>query len=160
MRSLGFGFTKALTARIADLEKKLSILSATGIQRPDTEPQPIAEQTSTASLQAQVPVEKNQEFEKTESLTEFDRMFEVFEFLSDQPSLCAFLKLLKVYENGNEILLCGTAFNIEMIQSQNAEKTLVDAFSSVIGRLVTIKFKNQEDVNTDTNQVSLIEELL
>ncbi len=151
---------KALTARIADLEKKLSILSATGIQRQDADPQPIIEQPAPVSKQTHVSDVKTPESAKTESVIEFDKMFEVFEFLSDQPSLCAFLKLLKVYENGNEILLCGTAFNIEMIQSQNAEKTLIDAFSSVIGRLITIKFQNQEDVNTDTNQVSLIDELL
>jgi len=151
---------KALTARIADLEKKLSILSATGIQRQDTEPQPVFVQTSTVSPQAQGSDEKPSEHSKAESMIEFDRMFEVFEFLSDQSSLCAFLKLIKVYINGNEILLCGSSFNIDMIQSQDANKILVDAFSSVIGKLVTIKFINSENTDTDTNQVSLIDELL
>ncbi len=152
---------KALSARIADLEKKLSIISATGIQNQKVEVEHVSVTPDVTNTSDKPSVDKTiQKTTSVETKIEFNRMSDVYEFLSDQASLCAFLKLVKVYEKGDNIVLCGNSFSLEMIKGQNAEQTLIDAFSSVIGRLVKISYEDCEITNVDTNQVSLIDELL
>ena len=147
--------SKALTARIADLEKKLLLLSVTGVPQ-----QPIESNTQIEKVVAPEVKESNAQNTSVVNCIEFDRMFEVYDYLSDQAALCAFLKLVMVYQNDNEVVLRGNAIDLNMVKSQCSDQTLVNAFSSVIGTLVTIKYEEDENIQKDSKQITLIDELL
>ena len=145
---------KSLTARIADLEKKLSLLLVTGVPQQSSVPISQTENTivSESSKVAPTDILINNE--------EFDRMFEVYDYLSDQAALCAFLKLVKVYKSGNEIVLSGTAFDLDMVRSQSSDQMLINAFSSVVGTLVNVRYEENDNIQKNDKQVTLIDELL
>ncbi len=150
---------KAMSARIADLEKKLSLLSITGL--------PVSENIEketviTQSKKTTVSSTKNNDIKKITPTNrrEFNRMYDVYEYLSDQSSLLAFLKLVRVFEDGENVILSGTDFNLSMIRNLNSDQLIVNAFSSVMGKLVKLQYEVNENEAKDSNQISLIDELL
>ena len=145
---------KALSARIADLEKKLSLLTITGIPQQDNVSQ-------TTVIERDPPIVKNETTisEFSNPRVEFKRMYDVYEYLSDKSSLSAFLKLVKVYEDGDNIILSGNDFSLKMIKDQDADQLIINAFSSVMGKLIKLQYEVSNEV-TKENQMSLIDELI
>ena len=145
---------KALAARIADLEKKLSVLAATGFssyESPEAFPN-----ISEISENEQTPCDTTDN-ENTRSL--FSDISEVYEFLSDKPSLCAFLKQATVYSHNGEIVISADRFVLDMIKAENSDRTLVEAFASVIGKLTNIHFEEANTESDSSQQISFIDDL-
>lgn len=144
---------KALAARISELEKKLSVLSVTGI--------PASSETAPVSSESES--KQNNEIIVPESkrITErvsFSNISEVYEFLSDNQGLLAFLKQAKVYIESNNVIIAADRFILDMIQ-MDAGDSLKNAFSSVAGMVVDIKYEESQKDKEASNQVSFIDEL-
>lgn len=144
---------KALAARIAELEKKIAVLSVTGIPSIN-EPIPII-----------VEPENNKVIETTETVSNneiqrvpFQNISEVYEFLSDNQGLLAFLKQANVFIESNNIIITADRFILDMIQ-MDAGDSLKNAFSSVAGMVVNIKYEEAQKENDHQNQISFIDEL-
>ncbi len=145
---------KALAARISELEKKLSVLSATGFT-PTTASEPInTKPTNETKAFEEIPV-------NSEPLSEripFPNISEVFEFLSNNPALTAFLSKAKIFLENDKAVITADRFVLDMIQMEGGN-ALNDAFASVLGRRVTVVFEESSGASEDTAQVSLIDEL-
>lgn len=144
---------KVLAARIADLEKKLSVLAVTGLSPFEaTEPIPV--------IKEDISIKETYEFPNNKiDRSDFKKMSDVYEFLSDKPSLCAFLKQANIYINGDDIIISADSFILNMIQAESADRTLIEAFSSVIGRLIRITFEESNAKSVNSQQMSFIDEL-
>ncbi len=140
---------KALAARISELEKKLSVMMATGYV-PNEHNVSVENPVKTEDIIPEQPVIDIPR-------VQFREISEVYEFLSNDPSLSAFLKQAVVFRQGDEIIICGEPFILNMIRRESGVE-LGNAFASVIGKVVTIKF---EESNNDLSgqQISLIDEL-
>ncbi len=145
---------KALAARIADLEKRIAVLSVTGLTHIEVED----DNANVTNGLIDSIAEEPQENEVSERVL-FSQMPEVFEFLSDDSMLCAFLKQTNVYLLDNKVIISGESFVINMIKAENATKQLVEAFSSVIGRLIKVGFEEVGASSSDQAQISFIDEL-
>lgn len=142
---------KALAARISDLEKKIAVLSVSGV------PSQLTVQTK-SSVTEEEPYAEVEAKKVTYGRVPFAEISEVYDFLSDDPALSAFLKQTNVYFDDSVIYICGEGFVLQMIQMENST-ALSDAFSSVIGKHVKIVFEENTDKPTKNGQQSLIDEL-
>ncbi len=141
---------KALAARVSELEKKLSILAATGVVPREQNTNPIFEAKQPEKVSEEPSVEPQKPVR-----VPFREIADVYEFLSN-PYLESFLKLTKVYKSGADIYICGDTYQINIIK-QNDIKVLSDAFAAVIGKVVNINFEEVD--NNDEQQISFIDEL-
>ncbi len=144
---------KALAARVSELEKKLSVLAATGIVPQNT--------TATEEIKkAPTQVTENTLEVSNESgeRSEFANISDVYDFLSSNPQLLSFLIQTKVYYDGNRIIVSGEKFAIDMIHFEGVDN-LSNAFASVLGRKVEIVFEEVENIKENNNQISFINEL-
>lgn len=143
---------KALAARISELEKKLSVLSATGM--------PIIENKQSITLQssAEEPVEPALEKESKVERVSFPDVSDVFEFLSNNPALTAFLSKAKIFTENGKVIITAERFILDMIQMEGGS-SLNDAFASVMGKRADVVFEESNDPPDDSSQVSLIDEL-
>jgi hypothetical protein len=144
---------KALAARVSELEKKLSVLAATGIVPQNT--------TATEEIKkASTPVTENTIEVSNESVerSEFANISDVYDFLSNNPSQLSFLTQTKVYSEGDKIIISGLKFALDMIQIEGVDN-LSNAFASVLGRRVEIAFEEANNAKENTDQVSFINEL-
>ncbi len=150
---------KALAARISELEKKLSVLSATGTvslqQSEETNNTPLVFEETTQN-QSNEPINTidNKEFDRVP----FPNISEVYEFLSDNPSLLSFLQKAKIYLQGDDVVVVSDKFTIDMIKLESGT-SLNNAFISAIGKPVNIIFEEAKTEDTNTNQVSFMDEL-
>ena len=149
---------KALAARISELEKKLSVIAATGIV-PANERQMVSD----AAVEAKIDkVEINYSSEESSAFVKERSMFaeisEVYEFLSNNQALCSFLRRAIVYIDGNMVYIVAEKFVIDMIKLEN-NGALDDAFTSVSGKLIKIVYEEAEPKSDDKKQVSFIDEL-
>ena len=143
---------KALAARIAELEKKITVMSVMGYQQPEVEkPREEQQVVQEQTLFGEIPVVLIED-------EPFDRLPAVIEFLSDKPSLCTYLKKTDITINGDEVTVSGDRFLIDMIQADTDNATLTAAFSTAMNKRVSVKFKESNN-NEDKNQRSLIDEL-
>ena len=144
---------KALAARVSELEKKLSVLAATGIVPQNT--------TATEEIKkASTPVTENTIEVSNESVerSEFTNISDVYDFLSNNPSQLSFLTQTKIYSEGDKIIISGLKFALDMIQIEGVDN-LSNAFASVLGRRVEIAFEEANNAKENTDQVSFINEL-
>ncbi len=142
---------KALAARISELEKRLSVLSVTGISA-NVEIPKIQEINSENR-----DISTNQN-ENNNTREVFNSISQIYEFLSNKPSLSAFLKQTKVYRDGDTIIICAEKFVIDMLKGEG-ERTIVEAFASVIGKIPTVCFEETSNKSTVSESKSLIDEL-
>lgn len=146
---------KALAARISELEKKFSVLSAAGITN------------QTFSVDEPLMVVKDKDDVITNKLDEasssierlpFPNISDVYDFLSENPSLTSFLKQSKVYLQNDDVIIASKEFILQMIEIEGGA-LLRNAFVSVLGRMVNVVF---EKIISDTpinEQVSFMDEL-
>jgi len=151
---------KALAARIAELEKKLSVLSATG-----TVPQTQTSSFNNASsAKEDIPRSEAEELfvqpiaETQSERIPFPNISDVYEFLTDNPSLLSFLQKAKIYLQGDAVVIASDKFTIEMIKIESGE-SLNNSFISATGKSVNIIFEEQTIEETNINQVSFMDEL-
>ena len=146
---------KALAARVSELEKKLSVLAATGVVPQDnkfaTEIKEVKQSSNTFIEPVEAHVVNNER-------TEFPNISDVYDFLSNSQSLLSFLMQTKVYTDGTRIYVCGQKFALDMIQIEGVGN-LSDAFSSALGHKAEIVFEECEPVKENTDQVSFIDEI-
>ncbi len=148
--------SKALLARISDLEKKLAVMAVTGSS--GTYVAPKVETVSEKSVHESKPtVEQAASQGKDRQL--FGDISEVYAFLSDSPSLNGFLKQSKVYLDNDTIVVSANDFVIAMIKAEDGERILYEAFSSVIGKSTKIVFEEADGKPQPTTQTTLIDEL-
>lgn len=144
---------KALSARISELEKKLSVLAATGIvPAADTQKSfnNVKEEIAAQDYQTvSIPVSER---------IPFPDISEVYEFLSDNPALTAFLKQAKIFLENETVVIAAEKFVLDMIQIEGGS-VLVNAFISVSGKPIKIIFEETAIIQETPKQVSLIDEL-
>ncbi len=142
---------KALAARISELEKKIALLTATGF-----------------SVAAPVIKPETPKTEDTQHITEnvittdrtpFSDMSEIYEYLSKEPQVIAFLKQSKVFTENDNIIIVAEDFAKKMLDNPISKKMITEAFTSVIGKIVTVSFETQENISINENQTTLIDEL-
>ena len=146
---------KALAARISELEKKLSVLSATGVKPTVTAQSSIIPDKADDDTHTSVP--ERAENKSVERIP-FPNVSEVFEFLSDNPALLAFISKAKIYLENDCAVIVAERFILDMIQME-AGTSLDDAFASVSGKRLSIKYEESSGEARDTAQVSFIDEL-
>lgn len=148
---------KALAARISELEKKLSVLIASGasafIPQTDARIEPPAVSSEVKAPEAKTVIE-NRPNEKQL----FADIAEVYDFLSNNPALVAFLQQAKVYTDGDGIYICADPFTLEMIKMEG-ERPIEEAFASVMGRFPKIYFEEAVAEKAPSDQISFIDEL-
>ena len=141
---------KALAARVAELEKKISVISVMGGE--PVKPK-VIETPATA------PVTEIKEPAEEESQVPFDRLDEIKEFLNGSPSICAFLSSTDIFTQGRKVLITGDKFTIDMISMDGDFGSLTAAFSSVLGHKAEVILR-PEDKKPESEQQSLIDELI
>ena len=144
---------KALSARICELEKKLSVLAATGVVPKDNVQSQIIK-----PITPDLHKEESNDVNNNVNKEEFRQIADVYEFLSSSPQQLSFLIQTKVYADGNNIYIQGQKFALDMIQLEGVEN-LSNAFASVIGHSVKIIFEEAEIKKENTEQISFISEL-
>ena len=149
---------KALSARIADLEKKIAIMSVMGVE---TSAPPVIEEPEKPAEEAE---KKEPQFIK-EPVTEeeqvpFDKLEEINEFLNNAPSICAFLGSTDIMLQGSKVIITGDRFTIDMISMDNDFPALTAAFSSVLGRKAEVVLVPSDKKTEDNAQQSLLDELI
>ncbi len=144
---------KALSARISELEKKLSVLAATGVMPKSNKHDDIHNNTETVPAK---PIESETNVKNERK--EFANISDVYEFLSNKPSLSSFLSQTKVSSEGNKIIISGTRFALDMIKIEG-EEALSNAFASVLGHSVEIIYEECDEKQQTPKQFSLIDEL-
>lgn len=144
---------KALAARISELEKKLTLLSATGFV-----PQPAGNE-SAVDDNSQKPIiyKPAEDASKASERLPFSDLPEVFEYLSDKPALTSFLGQAKVFLENGEVIVSADKFIIDMIKLEG-ESDLNNAFTAVCGRIINAAFE-EAAVESNMEQTSLIDEL-
>jgi hypothetical protein len=145
---------KALAARIAELEKKIALLSATGVTMRE---QAVLTQESTDANVNETKTEEKVTAETIQQRVPFREISDVYDYLSNDMSLLSFLKLTKVYRNGDDIFICGDKNQLNIIQQFNLQ-SVKDAFTSVVGKIVNVNFE-EADIKDDPQQLSFIDEL-
>ncbi len=143
---------KALAARISELEKKLSVLSATGVAVVEK-----AEPVFTEKNNDEAIVPQSKEEHSVERIP-FPNVSEVFEFLSNNPALTAFLSKAKIFIEDDTVIVTADRFVLDIIQMEGGN-SLNDAFASVAGRRVKVVFEESDEAPDDSSQVSFIDEL-
>ncbi len=146
--------TKALAARISELEKKIALLSATGCvpQEPISLPKvaPLSPATNNVN-------EAVDEKEEAQVRSPFREISEVYDYLSNDMSLLSFFKMTRVFRSGDDIIVCGDKNQLNIIQQFNVQ-SINDAFTSVIGKRVNVIFE-ESNSDDDQQQLSFIDEL-
>lgn len=145
---------KALAARISELEKRLSVITAMGIQPVETTEALITSDTNSETADK---IEETTNSNVVRTL--FSEISDVYDFVSDNPSLYAFLKRANVYREGTDIVISGDKITVDMINTKSNERTIIEAFASVIGKAVPIRFEIGNEHKADNTQKSLIDEL-
>ena len=144
---------KALAARISELEKRLAVLSATGLNKNFIETESIVETPE---------IIKSEENVATKDISHeripFPNISEIYEFISDNPSLLSFLKKSKVYLQGDVVIIASEQFTIDMIKIESGNM-LNDAFVSTLGKSVNITFEEAKQETKNESQVSFMDEL-
>jgi len=143
---------KALAARITDLEKRIAVLSATGYT-----PESTISDTSETVIKEDPAKALNVTIKSERML--FSQISDVYDYLSDKSYLCGFLKQATVYIEDDIITISATSFVIDMIKAENADRTIIEAFASVIGRFPTIQYEEAVAEEKNDGQISLIDEL-
>ncbi len=148
--------SKALLARISDLEKKLAVMAVTGSAGTYVAPK-------VETVPEKVSYENKPAVEQTVSQSKDRQLFgdisEVYAFLSDAPSLNGFLKQSKVFIDDETIVISANDFVIAMIKAEDGERILYEAFSSVIGKSTKIIFEEADGKLQASVQTTLIDEL-
>ncbi len=147
---------KALAARISELEKKISVLSATGSL--PQEQKTVDLQTNITPKSETVVTEESHILTVNEDRIPFANISDVYEFLLDAPALLSFLKQAKVYLQGDDIIIAADKFVLDMIKIESGE-TLSNAFASVMGRIVNMVFEEAKNEPVNKDQVSFMDEL-
>lgn len=148
---------KALAARISELEKKLAVLMASGAPAvAPTSANKASESDNTA--ETETPVQKNDVQTQANDRIPFAEIAEVYEFLSGNPALSAFLQQSKVYTDGENIYICAEKFTLDMIKMEG-ERPVEEAFASVTGKFSRIIFEEISASKDASNQISFIDEL-
>jgi DNA polymerase-3 subunit gamma/tau len=143
---------KALAARISELEKKIALLSAKGFVAGET--------TSFAApplVRAENPATEN-DIDRSVERSLYPEISEVYEYLSDQGQIKAFLKQTKVFIQDNNIIIVADDLQKNMLDNADSRRYLSDAFTSVSGCPVSISFESAKR-DTNSNQTTLIDEL-
>ncbi len=144
--------TKALAARIADLEKRIAVLSAAGYT-----PNPAHSDVTIENTKKEEPI-TSVEIKQERIL--FAQVSDVYEFLSTNASLYGFMQQATVYIEEEHIVICASKIVIDMLSEDKNRIILSEAFASVLGKFVDIKFEEESEVKKETNgQVSFIDEL-
>ena len=146
--------SKALAARISELEKKLALLQATGFTPASADVPAIPVQSpEVASIKADVPEITVQ----SDARVPFPSMPDVCEYLADA-SLSAFLGNAKVYSCGSKIIISAAEFELEILKID--EEKIRNAFTAVIGQKTDVIFEADDGKsNRDDAQQSFIDEL-
>ena len=144
---------KALAARISEIEKKLSVLLVNGVQ-------PVSNQAEQKSVQKtfETAADTPKVTESVKERVPFENVSDLFEFLSNNPALTAFLSKARIYLEGDNVVISSDRFVLDMIQME-AGTNLNDAFVSILGRRVNLIFEEAEQTPNDDGQASLIDEL-
>ncbi len=146
---------KALASRIAELEKRISVLSVTGIAPASAIPK-IQEISLDKSAEETSEIEAK---DNDETIQPFDSISAIYEFLSSKASLSAFLKQAKVYQKDDTIIIRAEKFVIDMLKGEG-ERNIVEAFASVMGKLPNVCFEEvASKKGPTTEKKSLIDEL-
>jgi DNA polymerase-3 subunit gamma/tau len=143
---------KALAARISELEKKIALLSVSGVA-----PAKITQNTTIVS-EAHIEAEPIVEIPSSSERKPFDEISDVYEYLSNNPSLYGFLLQTKTYIENDTVYITGARFALDMIQLEGGD-TVINAFTSVIGKTVTVVYEETSESKEDHKQISLIDEL-
>lgn len=144
--------TKALAARIADLEKRIAVLSAAGYSSSVPCNNIIKDEPK-----KEVPV-TNVEIKQERIL--FAQISDIYEFISTNASLFGFMQQATVYTEEDYIVICAPKFIIDMLCEDKNRTILSEAFASSLGKFVDIRFEEESEVKKETNgQVSFIDEL-
>lgn len=146
--------TKALAARIAELEKKIALLSATGVVSREESP---SIQLTTEAKPAEITREDQPNVTNDEKRVPFREISDVYDYLSSDMSLLSFIKLTKVYRSGDNIIICGDKNQLNIIQQFNLQN-VQNAFTAVVGKVVNIIFE-EADTQDEPQQLSFIDEL-
>ena len=147
---------KALAARIAELEKKIAVLSVVGV-RDGNESAPLNTASAPDIEESSIPAAAEPEPEKCRQ-TDFTRLSEVYEFLTDKPSLCAYLAKTSITSDGKSVIIRGDRFILDMIAMDSDENLLSNAFSAAAGTKLNVVLK-ESDLQESNGQQSLIDEL-
>lgn len=144
---------KALAARISELEKKLSVIMATGAL-----PSAATELPQQTKVSPSPDVKPDTASRTISERTPFANLSELLEFLSNNPALTAFLEKAKIYLEEDTAVIVSDRFILDMIQME-AGNSLNDAFASVLGRKIKVVFEEADSTPNNDDQVSLIDEL-
>ena len=148
---------KALAARISELEKRITLLTATGF----------VHVTDENKVENNVPkIEKCEEKEsvtsdikpETQTAIPFPNISEVYDFISNNPSLLSFLNQSKIYLRGDDVIIAADKFTLDMIKIESGD-SLKGAFVSALGKNVNLIFEEAKNDTKDENQVSFMDEL-
>lgn len=142
---------KALAARISELEKKIALLTATGFSIP--EPKQESEPSKTEIVEQRI------ETVSPSERSEFFDIPEIYEYLSKEPQVIAFLKQSKVYTENDNIIIVSEPLAKSLLDTPINKKMLAEAFTSVSGKLVSVTFETKNNVSVNENQTTLIDEL-
>lgn len=144
---------KALAARISELEKRISVLSAVGAT--------VQTKVENAVTNINTPEEKSVTLPPAPISQRilFPDVADVYDFLSNNSSLCAFLKKAAVFKDEDTIIVSGDKITISLLQKPESAKEITDAFISVVGKLVKVVFEISNENKKDEAQISLIDEL-
>ncbi len=147
---------KALAARVAELEKKIAVMSVVGapiVSAPVAEPQakPSVADKPAPSESVSAPCESKR--------AAFTLLPELFEALFTSPEITAFIEKSTVTTDGTTVYFSGNAITVQMLSLGDNERIISDAVALVTGRIHKIVFETVTEVKLDENQVSLIDEL-
>ena len=149
--------TKSLVARISELERKLSVLSATGAL-PNVSSATVKEKASPLK-------EDNLSVETIPKTTAskperspFPNISDVYEFLSTNPLLLPFVQQASIFVQGDDVIVSTEDFAIQMLESDGGQ-ALNDALVSVLGRKVNVIYEKNTKQDVNSNQMSFLDEL-
>ncbi len=146
---------KALVARISELEKKISVLSATGgfyAKAPTSEP--IEKPSKSETIEKESAKNPDSDSERIP----FPNISDVYEFLSSNPLLLPFVQQSQIYLQGDNVTVCAEDLAIQMFESDGG-MSLNDAFVSVLGKKINIIYEKYTKQDVNSGQVSFLDEL-
>lgn len=121
---------KAVTARLSEIERKLSVILAGGKAFTVTE---TAAPEAAADAEVKEPQPDSAAPNGDNEKKPFMGNAEIRQLLASEPSLQAVLLKCRMYIRGNEFLIEGPAFNIQRLQVEKYYNMLREAITSVAG---------------------------
>lgn len=147
---------KALLARISKLEKKVS---AGNIKPSKPKPAKPDEQKPKIAPIPNAPIKEEQKQEEPKAGAEkpLAALPEILEELKTHPDICSFLRMAKMYEKGDKVILYTDRLG-KNILSQPGNITLIEnAVKSTLGKAYTVDIK--EKTSTDEERPLPIDEI-